>query len=357
MNFRKFSGTGKERLMVFNGGTMIGGMTCYQILWFFVIYSVLGWCVEVAYHAVTQGKVVNRGFLNGPVCPVYGFGMLAILAVFNSIEADMTTTNGIPLFLGGMALTTSIELFAGWGLDMLFHARWWDYSDQPLNLHGYICLRFSLIWGLGTVFMYRIVHPVVAALSVSLLPENVGWVLLALLYVTYAADLCLTVITVRNLNHTLDELDKAKAGLRMVSDTMSQYIGEGTLRAANVLEEGQAQAALARTELINQAELARTELVNQAGLAQQELRKQVSKAKQEYEQRSIQSQEMLKKQYEELRARLYAHPLFGAGRLVRAFPHAVHRYHNDLLTEFRRRLEIGTKEGAAEDKKGHTLTP
>ena len=71
--------------------------------------------------------------------------MLAVLIVFNSIEADMTSHYGFALFLGGMLLTTSIELIAGWALDKLFHARWWDYSNEPFNFHGYICLKFSLI--------------------------------------------------------------------------------------------------------------------------------------------------------------------------------------------------------------------
>ena len=65
---------------------MIFGMTIYKILWFFMIYSVVGWMIEVSFHAVTMGKVVNRGFLNGPLCPVYGSGVLMVLAVLNAIR-------------------------------------------------------------------------------------------------------------------------------------------------------------------------------------------------------------------------------------------------------------------------------
>ena len=74
-------------------GIMIAGMTLYQIGWYFVMYSFLGWVVEVAYHAVTQGKVVNRGFLSGPVCPVYGFGMLFVFGVIDLVSG--TTVSGV----------------------------------------------------------------------------------------------------------------------------------------------------------------------------------------------------------------------------------------------------------------------
>ena len=82
---------------------MIAGMTIYQIAWYFLIYSFLGWVVEVVFHAVHQGRIVNRGFLNGPVCPVYGFGVLAILSFFGRIEEAVGSGSGI-LALSAMLL-------------------------------------------------------------------------------------------------------------------------------------------------------------------------------------------------------------------------------------------------------------
>ena len=292
---------------------LIGNMTLYQILWFFIAYSVLGWGVEVAYHALTLGKVVNRGFLNGPVCPIYGFGMLAILSVFNTISADMHTRNGLMLFLGGMVLTTSIEFFGGWALDKLFHMRWWDYSEEPFNIRGYVCLKFSVIWGLGTVFMYRIVHPTVAALSVSLFPERIGWILLGVMSLVYLVDLVVTVLTVQNLNRNLEDLEKLRKQLRIVSDTLSEQIGTCTIATANRVEHAQVQGALAKAELRDQLE------------------ESIEEKRQEAEQ--------LRARYEEVRAKLYADPIFGPARLMLAFPTAVHRKHNELLSEFRARLQ------------------
>lgn len=109
---------------------MIAGMTYYEICMYFLLYSFLGWVIEVIYHAVTQGKIVNRGFLNGPVCPVYGFGMLVVFMLGNVVSSGTNAASGasqlspLLLFLFGMLLATGVELAAGWLLDRLFHTRW-----------------------------------------------------------------------------------------------------------------------------------------------------------------------------------------------------------------------------------------
>lgn len=121
-------------------------MSLYQALWYFCIYAFLGWVVEVAFHALKLGKIINRGFLNGPVCPIYGFGMLAICLLMNVPAPGQEERVGLPVLLAtGMAFATTIELIGGWLLNTFFHARWWDYSEEPFQFHGYICLRFSVL--------------------------------------------------------------------------------------------------------------------------------------------------------------------------------------------------------------------
>lgn len=231
---------------------MICGFTYYEILLYFMIYSVLGWMTEVAYHGVTRGKVVNRGFLNGPVCPVYGFGVLAVfmgLDLFSKAH-QIETLNGFGIFFAGAVICSSIEFLAGWGLDMLFHARWWDYRDCPFNLNGYICLKFSILWGLGTVFVVRIVQRTVKLLAFSLVsPENGRWILLGC-YVLFAADLVLTVSMIAGLNKKLKELDELQKKMRILSDRMSETIGTGAIHTAQSIEHSQVQASLARTQIL-----------------------------------------------------------------------------------------------------------
>ena len=108
----------------------------YYVALLFFIYSFLGWCVEVAFVAIVARKVENRGFLNGPVCPIYGCGMLGVLAALTPYR-----DNFILLFIGGFIICTAVELFGGWVLDKIFHMRWWDYTKNKFNIGGYVCLR------------------------------------------------------------------------------------------------------------------------------------------------------------------------------------------------------------------------
>lgn len=128
----------------------------YQTLFIFFTYAILGWCLEVAFHALVTGKFINRGFLNGPWCPVYGFGASAVLACLLPLRGSVPL-----LFLGSLLVTSALEWLTGFVLEQLFHQRWWDYSDEPFNLNGYICLRFSLAWGLACLLVVDFIHPTV----------------------------------------------------------------------------------------------------------------------------------------------------------------------------------------------------
>lgn len=169
----------------------------YFPAWYFVLYSFLGWCLEVCFCTVVTGKWVNRGFLNGPVCPIYGFGMLVITAVLGPLQQNL-----LLLFVGGMVLTSTLELITGFVLKQLFHTRWWDYSDQKFQLGGYICLKFSLAWGLVGTLAVRLLHPAVRRL-VEALPRQAGIPLLVIILLVFVADTIVTVNTIARLNRDL----------------------------------------------------------------------------------------------------------------------------------------------------------
>lgn len=118
--------------------------TFYQMCWIFIIYAFVGWCCEVAFAAVKLGAFVNRGFLTGPVCPIYGFGMLIVATLLTPLAG-----NWLLLFLGAAILTSLLELVTGFVLEKFFHQKWWDYSGIRGNIGGYICPQFSLLWGGG----------------------------------------------------------------------------------------------------------------------------------------------------------------------------------------------------------------
>ena len=106
----------------------------YELVWIFIIYAFIGWCTEVSYAALDRGIFVNRGFLNGPYCPIYGCGVVIVVAVLTPLKDNL-----LILFAGSFLLTSILEYITGFILEKVFHNKWWDYSNKPFNLHGYIC--------------------------------------------------------------------------------------------------------------------------------------------------------------------------------------------------------------------------
>ena len=173
----------------------------YDTIFLFFIYSFLGWCIEVAFVAVTTGKVQNRGFLNGPVCPIYGCGMMGVLMVLTPIS-----DNWGALFLGGVIICSAVECSGGWILNKIFHMRWWDYSDKPFNLGGYICLGFSLMWGLGVIFAVRFAHPPIYTI-VKKLRGVPGYIIISVIGVIFLIDMIVTLKNLIGIKSSLGQLD------------------------------------------------------------------------------------------------------------------------------------------------------
>ena len=229
-------------MLSFLTNTVVCGFSLYHVLAYFLIYSCLGWCVEVVYAAATTGKLVNRGFLNGPVCPIYGFGMILVLFVLTPLQHSV-----LLLYIGGVILPSALELVGGWALYKLYRTRWWDYSDYPFNIGGYICLEFSLLWGVGTLVMMRAIHPAIAGM-VELVPPLVGLIVMCVLYAVYAADVVATAIAASGLANTLDTMEQLADSIHAVSDAMTQLLGTTTLNADQKLDEQRLQLKLAAAE-------------------------------------------------------------------------------------------------------------
>ncbi len=198
-------------------------MTIYEIAWYFFIYAFLGWCTEVSFFAVKKGKFVNRGFLNGPVCPVYGFGLVAVIAALTPLKDNL-----LLLFLGSVLITSALEFLTGWALEKIFHTRWWDYTENKFNLCGYICLEFSLIWGLAATAVMKIIQPLIQT-AVGIIPQAAGWVLLGVFAAVILCDLAATVTTIHNMQKNLRALTAMAAEMHEISDKIGENISEKVL--------------------------------------------------------------------------------------------------------------------------------
>lgn len=189
-------------------------------IWYFFIYAFLGWCAEVMFHTIITGKWVNRGFLNGPLCPIYGFGMMLIL-----LALDPLKNNIVLLFVGAVLLTSGLEFLTGWVLKNLFHLTWWDYSKRPFNLGGYICLEFSLMWGVGGVIIVKLIQPLVQQFVQSI-PYVVSLIFLAIFIIILLLDFMATVATLIGLEKDVRELEKVGLGIRNLSDSLSHELSD-----------------------------------------------------------------------------------------------------------------------------------
>lgn len=246
-------------------------MTGYQMLWFFFVYATLGWVLEVCFCSIQTGQFVNRGFLNGAVCPVYGFGMVAVLNILRPVQDNL-----ILLFLGGMVVASTVELIAGWILKKVFNTTWWDYSDEKFNLGGYICLSLSLAWGAGVLFAVRIVHPAVAWI-VDAMPLSVGRGLLLLFGIVFMADTIVTVKAVAKLNRSLGRIEEFVHLLHETSDKLAQGIGDTALlvddTVDNLKEDAQERVESARVETQARLDIARAELLDEKNFTTRRLMK------------------------------------------------------------------------------------
>ena len=184
----------------------------------FFIYSFIGWVIEVIYYGITEGKFINRGFLAGPLCPVYGLGFYAAIWIFEPFK-----DNFMILFFGMAAACTIVELIAGFILYHAFHMRWWDYSDYKLNLGGYICLRFFIYWGIAASLGMYVLHPAVKWLIAHInYPIRLG--ILIFFTVILVADLVTTIVTIVGFKKKFAAMEKVVTGTRAVSDKIGSQI-------------------------------------------------------------------------------------------------------------------------------------
>lgn len=179
----------------------IAGISLYYIINWFFIYSFLGWVWESVYVSVKKRKLVNRGFINGPFCTIYGAGAVTIYLLLRPLRGNLAL-----LYLGGVLTATVLEYFTGWVMEAVFHTRWWDYSSKKFNLHGYISLASSLLWGVFSILLFKILQPFVSWLT-SLYPQPAGEVILAVVIILYCADFAVSAYTAFGLSKTFGKVE------------------------------------------------------------------------------------------------------------------------------------------------------
>ncbi len=209
----------------------------YELVWIFIVYAFIGWCAEVAYAALNTGKFVNRGFLNGPYCPIYGCGVVIVVGALTPLKENLFL-----LFAGSFLLTSVLEYITGLVLEQVFHNRWWDYTDKPFNIKGYVCLKFSVYWGLACTFIMDILHPMIYK-AITMIPYTPGVMLLVVFFGVFVVDFCITVSTILKFNRRLKMMDEIAAQIHKISDEIGENIYENVMEAMEVSENFQREHA------------------------------------------------------------------------------------------------------------------
>lgn len=177
----------------------------------FTIYSFLGWIAETIYCFILDGKYTNRGFLNGPICPIYGFGAILVINLLGKYSNNL-----IVLFSMSILIAAIIEYITSYGLEKIFNLSLWDYSKHKFNLNGRISLWNLLLFGLLAVAMIHIIHPAVISILIKI-PNWIYYIALGILIPSYLIDLIVTVVALNQVKSmiykhmlSLDQIIKAR---------------------------------------------------------------------------------------------------------------------------------------------------
>lgn len=324
----------------------------YEVVWIFIIYAFLGWCTEVAYAALNTGKFVNRGFLNGPYCPIYGCGVTIVVAALTPLKENIWI-----LFAGSFILTSVLEYLTGFILEKAFHNKWWDYSNVPFNIHGYICLKFSIMWGLACVFVMRVFHPGIYKF-IMLIPHKLGVGLIIIIMTAFCADFGVTVAAILKFNRQLRLMSEIAEKMHKISDEIGENIYEGVTNVMEKSEELQETTEVLREKIGEKAteikqdikelpSTAKTKLEEKTQDAKDVLAENILEKKSEFEYRK----ENAVKEYEELKEKyrkLLEEKNMPYKRLLKAFPNMISIEQNDMLKRYKRHFNIKTRD---EDEK------
>jgi len=189
----------------------IFGMSFYLIANYMILYSFFGWVWESCYVSILEKKLVNRGFVTGPVCTIYGVGAISVYLILHPLQGKW-----ILLFFSGVILASVLEYFTASIMELLFHTSWWDYTDQKFNYKGRICLSSSLAWGIATVLLFAFIQPFMTHI-VGFYSMQAGKIFVCIAGVLYCVDFVFASIAAVDVSRQLEKMD-------VLFEELSEYL-------------------------------------------------------------------------------------------------------------------------------------
>ena len=167
----------------------------------FFIYSFAGWVMETVQISIRQKKFVNRGFLIGPICPIYGYGVVLVTILLKKYQDDIIATFFMSIIICGV-----LEYLTSFFMEKIFNARWWDYSKRKFNINGRICLENLILFGIASCFIVYIVNPFIMQ-KIELIPELVQNIVIVVLLLIHFIDNIVSYKIILNLKRVSNEIE------------------------------------------------------------------------------------------------------------------------------------------------------
>ncbi|WP_352401057.1 hypothetical protein [Anaerotignum sp.] len=302
----------------------IGGFPFFQLYGFFIIYSFLGWLMESIFVSVSNGRWINRGFISGPFCPIYGTGAVLVIVLLAPFQH-----NRMGLFLGGIVVATVLEYLISFLLEKIFHATWWDYSNMPFNLRGRICLIRSLEWGVLTVIMIRVIQPPIQHF-VEWIPQTLGEFLGVIILAYLILDTCITVMNIFQFKEKMARLGETRLALREKMENIKLF--EARKDVLDYLE------SLPIAEVVGNIKVKIEECTGQLVNLKEEEQLRLDLLMSEFKEKLDRHERILRKSNITER------------RLMKAFPGLTFKKYNDEFRAFKKEI---LQKNKLDEKKGH----
>ena len=202
---------------------VIGDYPVYDLFLYLMFYSFLGWGMETCYCSICERRLVPRGFLYGPVCPIYGTGVLLMILFFTPLKRNL-----VLFYVVAVAVMSCWEYSVAWLLETTTHVKYWDYSNFRFNLKGRICLWVALVWGILSYVVIFYIHPPIEA-RFNLIPLELKYALCGVLLVVLLADATLTI-------HHLALVSRLVVGVTALGEELQVQLTLGKAELTDKLE-------------------------------------------------------------------------------------------------------------------------
>lgn len=310
--------------------------TWYQWLLFFFIYCFLGWIIESTYVSVRSRHLINRGFLRLPLLPLYGSGAIIMLWLTLPVKGNLAL-----VFVFGMAGASALEYITGYTMERLFKMKYWDYSSNPFNINGYICLGTSLAWGFLTIVLTGLVHRPVEQLVLDL-PSVLCAAASILTGILFIADAIRSTKEALDLSKVLESMTRLKAELEEVQLQMALLKAETAQRVSDLKDETIQRAANIKGETV--VKLATLKVETTA--IKNELKEEASAIRDEFKEEAASAlrESALAERLKALtsaREKLSEYCSFYRNRILRGNPSASSRRFGDALKELKEHSKKG----------------